>query len=161
MLCSFAGQFISYFGKSNLGIITAVKGADIIKSMGVGPLPLFISFMLFIMLVNLLIASSSAKWTLLAPIFVPMFMLLKYNPAVVQAAYRMGDSTTNAITPLLAYFAMVVGCARKYDETAGMGTLLSLLVPYTIFYGITWIIYFSVWFLLGLPLGIGGGIFLS
>jgi len=160
LICVIAGQFIAYFGKSNLGIICAVKGANILKNMNIGALPLFLLLIIFFMIINLLIASSSAKWTLLAPIFVPMFMLLNYNPAVVQAAYRIGDSTTNAITPLLAYFAILIGYAQQYDENAGIGTLMSMLVPYTIFFGLTWLVFFSIWFLTGLPFGPGSAILL-
>ncbi len=154
VICVFAGQFISYFGKTNLGLILAVNGAKGIQNLGIPSLPLLLLVILFFALINILIASSSAKWTLLAPIFVPMFMLLGYEPQIVQAAYRIGDSTTNAITPLLAYFTILLGFAKQYDKEAGIGTLLGMLVPYTLFYGLTWIVYFSVYFLSGLPFGI-------
>lgn len=154
VICAVAGQFIAYFGKTNLGLILAVNGAEGIKSLGVPSLPLMLIVILFFALINILIASSSAKWTLLAPIFVPMFMLLGYEPQIVQAAYRIGDSTTNAITPLLAYFTILLGFAKQYDKDANIGTLLGMLVPYTLFYGLTWLVYFSVYFLSGLPFGI-------
>lgn len=154
VLCVVAGQFISYFGKSNLGLIMAVNGAELISSSGIPPLLLFILCILLFAVVDLFVASSSAKWTLMAPIFVPMFMLLNYNPAIIQAAYRVGDSIVNSVTPLMAYFALLIGMAQEYDEKAGIGTLMSLLIPYSLFYGITWIIYFSIYFLTGLPFGV-------
>lgn len=154
LICVFAGQFISYFGKTNLGLVLAVNGAKGIQSLGISPLPLLLFVIFFFALINILIASSSAKWTLLAPIFVPMFMVLGFEPQIVQAAYRIGDSMTNAVTPLLAYFAILLGFAKQYDKDAGMGTLLGMLVPYTIFYGITWFVYFSLYYLSGLPFGI-------
>src|SRR5690606_597513 len=112
-------------------------------------------------LINLLVASQSAKWAILAPVFIPMFMLLGYDPAVTQVAYRIGDSITNPITPMLAYFAIVLTFARKYDPKMGIGTFMSSLLPYTIAFAIMWTILFSVWYLLGLPLGPGGGIYLD
>ncbi|MPM09518.1 p-aminobenzoyl-glutamate transport protein [bioreactor metagenome] len=154
VICAVAGQFISYFGKTNLGLILAVNGAKGLQNLGIPPLPLLLLVILFFALINILIASSAAKWTLLAPIFVPMFMLMNYEPQIVQAAYRIGDSMTNAITPLLAYFTILLGFAKQYDKNAGIGTLLGMLVPYTLFYGLAWIIYFSVYFLTGLPFGI-------
>jgi len=160
VLCFFAGQFTAWFTTSNLGTITAVKGADSIKSIGLGGLPLMLILILFCALINLLIPSANAKYALLAPIFVPMFMMLGYSPALTQMVYRIGDSITNAITPLMAYFALMLGLVKQYDKNAGMGTLMSLLMPYTLFYALTWIIFFSIWFLLGLPLGPGGALFL-
>ncbi len=153
VLCVVAAQFISYFGKTNLGVILSVNGAKLISNSGIPPLLLFILCIILFCLLDLFVASSSAKWTLLAPIFVPMFMLLNYNPAIIQAAYRVGDSIANSVTPLMAYFALLVGIAQEYDEKAGIGTMLSMLIPYSLFYGITWIIYFSIYFLTGLPFG--------
>lgn len=160
VLCFFAAQFTSWFSKSNLGIITAVKGAEFLKSIGLGSLPLMLILIIFFSLINLLIPSANAKWAIFAPVFVPMMMLLGYHPAVTQMVYRIGDSITNSITPLLAYMALLIGLVKEYDENAGIGTLMSLLMPYTLFYGLTWVIMFSIWFLLGIPLGPGGAIFL-
>ncbi|EMR06395.1 Aminobenzoyl-glutamate transport protein [Bhargavaea cecembensis DSE10] len=156
-----AGQMIAYFNWSNLGPVIAIKGAAALDSIGLTGLPLFIGFMIVATLINLLVASQSAKWAILAPVFIPMFMLLGYDPAVTQVAYRIGDSITNPITPMLAYFAIVLTFAKKYDPKMGIGTFMSSLLPYTIAFAIMWTILFSVWYLLGLPLGPGGGIYLD
>jgi aminobenzoyl-glutamate transport protein len=160
LICVIAGQFVGYFGKSNLALIFAAKGTDLIKSIGIAPLPLLIIMILFFILSDFFIVSSSAKWTMFAPVFVPMFMMLGYHPSVLQGAYRIGDSVANAVTPFLAYFAILIGFAHEYDKKAGMGTLMSMLIPYAIFYGITWLILFSTWFLLGIPFGPGSAVFL-
>ncbi|UII54186.1 AbgT family transporter [Cytobacillus spongiae] len=155
VLAFIAAQMITYFTWSNLGSLIAIKGADLLQDLGFTGLPLLISFILFSALVNLLIASSSAKWAILGPVFVPMFMLLGYSPAFTQMAYRIGDSITNTITPMLAYFAIVLTFAKKYDPKMGVGTLISALLPYTIAFSIMWILLFSAWYFLGLPLGPG------
>lgn len=115
---------------------------------------------IFFSLMNLLIPSANAKYAIFAPIFVPMFMLLGYHPALTQMVYRIGDSITNAITPMMAYFAILLGLVKTYDKKAGMGTLMSLLIPYTLIFGLAWIIIFSIWFLLGIPLGPGGVLYM-
>ena len=155
VLAFIAAQMITYFGWSNLGAIIAIKGAELLQNIGLTGLPLLIGFIIFTAIVNLLIASSSAKWALLGPVFVPMFMLLGYSPAFTQVAYRIGDSITNTITPMLAYFAILLSFAKKFDKNMGVGTLISSLIPYTFAYGIFWIILFSIWYLFGLPLGPG------
>ncbi|MFJ8099238.1 AbgT family transporter [Lysinibacillus sp. NPDC096212] len=155
VLAFVASQMIAYFNWSNIGSIVAIKGAEFLQALNFTGLPMIIGFVVICALVNLLIASASAKWALLAPIFVPMFMYLDYSPAVTQVAYRVGDSITNPITPMLAYFAILLAFARRYDKNIGIGTLISALFPYTIFFAIGWIILFAIWFLLGLPLGPG------
>lgn len=155
VLAFIAAQMITYFGWSNLGAIIAIKGAELLQGIGLVGLPLLIGFIIFTALINLLIASSSAKWALLGPVFVPMFMILGYSPAFTQIAYRIGDSITNTITPMLAYFAILLSFAKKFDKNMGVGTLISSLIPYTIAFGIFWIILFSIWYLMGLPLGPG------
>lgn len=156
ILISFvAAQMIAYFQWSNLGPITAIKGADFLSELGITGLPLIIGFIIFVGFLNILIASTTAKWAMLAPVFVPMFMYLDINPAVTQASYRIADSITNPITPMLAYFAILLMAAQKYDKNIKLGTLVSLLIPYSIAFAITWIIFFAVWYLLGLPFGPG------
>ena len=155
VLAFVAAQMIAFFSWSNIGTILAIKGAETLQAMNFTGVPMFIGFIFIVALVNLLMASASAKWVLLAPIFVPMFMYLGYSPAVTQMAYRVGDSITNPITPLLAYFAMLLAFARKYDKNIKMGTLISALIPYSIFFAIMWIVLFGVWLLLGLPMGPG------
>jgi aminobenzoyl-glutamate transport protein len=115
---------------------------------------------LFTALINLLMGSSTAKWTILAPIFVPMFMMVGYTPELTQVAYRIGDSCTNLITPLMSYFAMIVVFAKRYDKKAGIGTLISMMVPYSLFFLLGWTVLFVAWMLLGIPLGPGAGILL-
>ncbi|KOS64764.1 AbgT family transporter [Lysinibacillus agricola] len=160
VLAFVASQMIAYFNWSNIGSIVAIKGAEFLQALNFTGLPMIIGFVIICAFVNLLIASASAKWALLAPIFVPMFMYLDYSPAVTQVAYRVGDSITNPITPMLAYFAILLAFARRYDKNIGIGTLISALFPYTIFFAIGWIILFAIWFLLGLPLGPGDYIYL-
>jgi aminobenzoyl-glutamate transport protein len=155
LLAFAASQFIAYFGWSNLGIVLAVRGAEGLRSLGLTGGPLLVGFILVSASINLLIASASAKWALLAPIFVPMLMLLGYSPEVAQAAYRVGDSTTNIITPLMPYFPILVTLAKKYEPNAGLGTLLSLMVPYSLVFGLFWSLLFLLWIGLGIPFGPG------
>lgn len=153
-----AAQFISFFGYSKLGNILAIKGADFLKSTGIsGPLLMFL-FILLTAMINLVMGSASAKWTILAPVFVPMFLMLGYSPALTQVAYRIGDSCTNLISPLMSYFAMIVVFAKKYDKKSGVGTLISMMLPYSFFFLIAWTVLLVIWMLLGWPLGPGAGI---
>lgn len=154
-----AAQFISYFSYSNLGTILAIRGADFLQSAGVSGPVLMILFILLTALLNLVMGSASAKWTILAPVFVPMFLMLGYSPALTQVAYRIGDSCTNLISPLMSYFAMVVVFAKKYDEKAGIGTLISMMLPYSLFFLAAWSLLLVIWMLTGLPLGPGAGLF--
>ena len=157
VLSFFAAQFIAYFTWTNLGIITAVSGAELISHLGLQDLPilLMIALVLFAATVNLLISSASAKWALLAPVFVPMFMLLGYTPALVQGAFRVGDSVTNIITPLMSYFPLILTFAHKYDPRAGIGTLIATMLPYSVAFTIAWTLLLVGWIALGLPMGPG------
>lgn len=153
-----AAQFIGFFQYSKLGTIIAIGGADLLKSSGIsGPL-LIIAFILFTALVNLVMGSSSAKWTILAPVFVPLFMLMGYSPELTQVAYRIGDSCTNVITPLMSYFAMVTVLAQKYAPKSGVGTLAATMLPYSLIFLVGWLALLLVWMWLGLPLGPGAGL---
>ena len=156
-----AAQFISFFNYSRLGTILALSGAEFLRSTGIsGPLLMFL-FILLTALVNLVMGSASAKWTILAPVFVPMFMMLGYSPALTQVAYRIGDSCTNLISPMMSYFAMVVVFAKRYDRQAGIGTLISMMLPYSLLFLLGWSVLLVVWMVAGLPLGPGAGLFLS
>ena len=155
VLSFFAAQFIAWFGWSQLGFITAVNGAEGLKSLGLGPMPLMVGILLMAALINLVMGSASAKWAVLAPVFVPMFMLMGIAPEATQLAYRIGDSVTNIITPLMAYFPMVVAFARKYDERAGIGTLTAMMLPYSLTLAIGWTLFMLAWFALGVPIGPG------
>lgn len=153
-------QFINYFNWSNLGLIMAIKGADFLKSMDAPGPVLLIAFIIISSIINIFVGSASAKWAILSPIFVPMFMLLGFHPALTQMAYRIGDSITNVVTPLLPYFAILVAFAKKYDKNVGMGTLIANMLPYTIAYFIIWSILIIIWYIVGLPLGPGSPIFM-
>jgi aminobenzoyl-glutamate transport protein len=162
VLAFFAAQFIFYFNWTNLGIITAVSGAEFIQHLGLEdrPLPLMFALVLFAAGVNLLISSASAKWALLAPVFVPMFMLLGYSPEMVQGAFRVGDSCTNIITPLMSYFPLILTFVHKYDVQGGIGTLIATMLPYSVCFLIGWTALLLIWIALGLPMGPGAPLFL-
>ncbi|MGL4981897.1 MAG: AbgT family transporter [Treponemataceae bacterium] len=164
VLTFFAAQFIFAFSYSNLGTILSVTGANFLKATGFTGMPLIIAFVLLAAFINLFMGSASAKWAIMAPIFIPMLMQVGYAPEFVQLAYRIGDSATNIITPLMSYFAMIVAFAAKYDikgkKEAGLGTITSMMLPYSMFFLIAWIILLIIWSLTGLPIGIGGNIHL-
>jgi aminobenzoyl-glutamate transport protein len=153
VLAFFAAQFVAYFKWSNLGLIVAIGGAETLDKLGLTGLPLIIGFVLMAGLVNIFIGSASAKWAIMAPVFVPMLMLLGYSPELTQLAYRIGDSTTNIITPLMPYFPIVISFAKKYDPDTGIGTLLSAMIPYSVVFTIVWMIVLVTWLLLGIPIG--------
>lgn len=154
VLVFFAAQFVAFFGWSNLGAILAVAGATFLQNMGLtGPI-LFVFFIILSAFINLLMGSASAKWAVTAPIFVPMLMLVGYSPEVIQLAYRIGDSTTNIITPMMSYFGLILAFVARYDKRAGIGTVVAMMLPYTIFFLIGWSILFYFWiFVFGLPIG--------
>ncbi|GAA0386019.1 AbgT family transporter [Brevundimonas terrae] len=158
----FAAQFVAFFNWSNLGSITAVKGAQTLEALGLTGPVVFIGFILICCMVNLMIGSASAQWAMTAPIFVPMLMLLGYSPELIQAAYRIGDSTTNIITPMMSYFGLILAWAVRYDKKVGIGTMIAMMLPYSIFFTIVWTIFFFVWvFALGMPVGPGAPTFYS
>jgi aminobenzoyl-glutamate transport protein len=156
-----AAQFVAYFSWTNLGIITAIRGAELLKSIGLTGIPLIVSFVFVAALLNLFMGSASAKWAIMAPIFVPMFMLLGYTPELTQAAYRVGDSTTNVITPMMSYFALIVAFAQKYKKDSGIGTIIAMMLPYTVIFLIGWSLFLVGWLLLELPVGPGAGLYLG
>jgi len=153
VLAFVAAQFVAYFSWSNLGLIVAISGADILKTIGFSGIPLIISFIIVTSFLNIFIGSASAKWAIMGPVFVPMLMLMGYSPELVQNAYRIGDSVTNIISPLLPYFPIIIAFAKKYDPRAGLGTLISIMLPYSIGFMILWSVMMIVWLTLGLPLG--------
>ncbi|WP_424244910.1 aminobenzoyl-glutamate transport protein [Elusimicrobium posterum] len=155
VLVFFAAQFVAYFNWTNLGLIFAIKGATFLQTMSLHPMILMIVFILVSATINLFMGSASAKWAIMAPVFIPMFMLLGITPEATQAAYRIGDSSTNLISPMMSYFAMILAFFNKYDKNAGIGTMVSTMLPYSIAFLIIWTILFAVWIMLGLPLGPG------
>ncbi len=160
VLVFFAAQFVAFFNWTNLGQIVAVKGAMFLKSSGLGHNTLLISFIIIAALLNMFMGSASAKWAIMAPIFVPMFMLLGYSPELVQAAYRVGDSVTNIISPMMSYFALIIAFIARYEPRAGIGTLIATMLPYSVAFFIVWTLLFVIWFALGIPLGPGAQLLL-
>jgi aminobenzoyl-glutamate transport protein len=147
-------QFVAYFNYSQLGVLLALKMADALNSAGIGPFWLLIGFIVVVLIIDLVITGAIAKWAIFAPVFVPVLVRLGVDPEAVLAAYRVGDSPINAITPLNAYFALVVTFAQKYDKNAGVGTVVSLMLPYVVWMILLWTLLFAVWYLLGLPWGL-------
>lgn len=160
VLVFFASQFVQYFNYTKIGTVIAVNGADFLKNIGITGIPLIIGFIVITAFINLFMGSASAKWAIMAPIFVPMLMEMHYSPAMVQMAYRIGDSTTNIISPLMSYFALIVAFTEKYDKDAGPGTLITTMVPYSIAFLIGWTVLLIIWFIFKLPLGPGVGVFM-
>ena len=160
VLVFFAAQFTAFFNWSNLGSVMAVSGATFLNDIGLtGPF-LLIGFILICAVVNLMLGSASAQWAVTAPIFVPMLMLTGYAPEMIQAAYRIGDSTTNIITPMMSYFGLIMAVAIRYKRNTGVGTLMAMMLPYSIAFLVGWIILFCVWvFVFGLPVGPGAETF--
>lgn len=161
VLVFFAAQFVYFFKYSNLGVILAIDGAQFLKDIGLTGIPLIIGFVFLCAFINMFMGSASAKWAIMAPVFIPMFMLLGYHPGLTQAAFRIGDSLTNIITPMMSYFALIVTFSQKYDERFGMGTIISTMLPYTIILAVLWSILLIIWMLLGLPLGPDGFLYLN
>ncbi len=156
VLVFFAAQFVAFFGWTNLGAITAVTGANFLVESGMtGPM-VFFAFIVICAIINLSLGSASAQWAVTAPIFVPMLMLIGYAPEAIQAAYRIGDSTTNIITPMMSYFGLILAWATRYQKDLGVGTMIAMMLPYTIFFITAWSVFFYLWtFVVGLPVGPG------
>jgi aminobenzoyl-glutamate transport protein len=154
VMAFFAAQFTYVFRESNVGALIAIKGADILRALQLPGGVTIVGIIFLTNAVNLLVGSASAKWALLAPIFVPMLMQLGLSPELTQAAYRIGDSSTNIITPLLPYFPLIVVYCQKYSKSTGIGTLISTMLPYTVGFLVTWTILLMAWWGLGLPLGL-------
>ncbi|MEJ3659245.1 AbgT family transporter [Actinomycetes bacterium KLBMP 9759] len=148
-------QFLAYFKWTQIGPIIAIRGAGLLRDLGVSGPVLFAGLLVLVTIINLLITSGSAQWTLVAPIFVPMFMLLDIPPETTQALYRIADSCTNAITPMSPYFAMTLTFVQRYRKTAGIGTLAALTVPLALTMLVVWTLFFYAWWALGIPLGPG------
>jgi aminobenzoyl-glutamate transport protein len=155
VLIFFAAQFVALFNYTNLGTIIAVKGADFLQSIHMEGAPLLVALIFITTIINLFIAADSAKWAIMAPVFVPMFMQMGIAPEVTQVAYRIGDSSTNIISPLMPFFPLVVAFAQRYGKENGVGTVISLMLPYSIIILISWTIFFVIWYVLGIPVGPG------
>lgn len=156
VLVFFAAQFVAFFGWTNLGAISAVTGAQFLQDTGMTGPGVFFLFILMCAIINLSLGSASAQWAVTAPIFVPMLMLIGYAPEAIQAAYRIGDSSTNIITPMMSYFGLILAWATRYDKNLGVGTLIAMMLPYTMFFMLTWSTFFVLWtFGLDFPVGPG------
>ena len=154
-LMFFVSQFINYISYTQIGTLLAVNGANFVTSSGINGLPLILVFVLLCLLLNIVVPGMIGKWAIFAPIFVPMLMKAGINPAMVQAAYRIGDSGSNIISPIMSYFVLIITFAQKYDKEAGAGTIIALMLPYTIFVTLAWMFMLAIWFFFGLPLGPG------
>ncbi|RMH20892.1 MAG: AbgT family transporter [Acidobacteria bacterium] len=154
VMAFFAALFIAAFSKSNIGVLIAIEGANFLKSLGMPGQVTIVGIIMLAATVNLLVGSASAKWALLSPIFVPMLMQLGLSPELTQAAYRVGDSTTNIITPLMPYFPLVVVFCQRYVKNTGIGTVVSLMLPYSVALFVSWTVFLVAYWLLGIPLGL-------
>lgn len=153
VLAFVAAQFLAYFNWSNMGLIIAVKGAEFLKNIGFTGYGLMLGFIVICSIINMFVGSASAKWAIMAPVFVPMFMLIGYDPSVTQMAFRIGDSITNPISPLFPYFPIIIAFARQYDEKIGMGTIIANMVPFSVAFGMVWTVLLVIFMLFNIPLG--------
>jgi aminobenzoyl-glutamate transport protein len=154
-------QFIAYFNYSNMAQVAAVKLGDWLEEANVGAVWLLIGFVLVTMVVDLIMPAAIAKWAILAPIFIPLFLRLDVAPQTVLAAYRVGDSPFNVVTPLMAYFPLIIIFARRYRKDAGIGTVVAMMLPYVVILSLIWTAFFVAWYLLGIPLGPGSPVHLD
>jgi aminobenzoyl-glutamate transport protein len=148
-------QFIAFFNFTNIPRVLAVQMAGLLESAGLGALPLLIGFILVIIVLDVIIPGVVPKWAIFAPVFIPIFTRLGVAPQTVLAAYRIGDSPMNVVTPLMVYLPFIVTVAQRYKRDAGMGTILALMIPYVVAITVAWILLFVAWWALGLPLGPG------
>lgn len=155
VLMFFAAQFVAWFGWTNLGLISAIGGSELLRTLDPNPVVLLLLFILVTAGINIFIGSASAKWAVMAPVFAPMLYLLGISPEGTQMAYRIGDSVSNIITPLMPYFALVVAFVSKYDKRSGIGTIIATMLPYSLILLLVWSVLLSLWMLFNLPLGPG------
>jgi aminobenzoyl-glutamate transport protein len=148
-------QFIAFFNYTHLPRVAAVEMAHLLERANIGALPLLIGFILVIVVLDFIIPGVVPKWAIFAPVFIPIFIRLDVSPQTVLAAYRIGDSPVNVITPLMVYLPFIVTIAQRYKRDAGIGTVVALMIPYVLVLLVAWVILFVVWFLLGIPLGPG------
>lgn len=153
VLVFFASQFVAWFKWSNLGLLMAINGASFLQTLNLGLIPIVILFIIFSGFINMFMGSASAKWAIMGPVFIPMFMLLGYSPELSQAVFRIGDSVTNVISPMMSFFALIIVYYQKYDSKSGIGSLISTMLPYTLVFTLFWLLLITIWILLDLPLG--------
>jgi aminobenzoyl-glutamate transport protein len=150
----FIAQFIYAFGQSNLGVLLALEGAALLKALALPAAITILGIVFLTGFINLFVGSASAKWALLAPIFIPMLMQLGISPDLAQAAYRIGDSSTNIITPLMPYFPLVVVFCQRYVKSTGIGTVTAMMLPYSLTFLVVWSIFLLLYWAVGIPLGL-------
>jgi aminobenzoyl-glutamate transport protein len=146
-------NFIAFFNYTNLATVLAVNLAEFLQTVPIGMAGYIVIFVIVVAVIDIILAGALAKWAILAPVFVPLFMQLGGDPNMVMAAYRVGDSPMNVITPLNVYLAVMVGFAQKYQKDTGIGTIVALMLPYTVVLLVLWTLLLVVWYSLGLPLG--------
>ena len=147
-------QFNAFFAYTNMATIAAVKMGDMLEAAGLGALPLLLGFIFVVGVLDLIMTGALPKWAIFAPIFVPLLMRLGVDAEAVLAAYRVGDSPLNSVSPMNAYFGLIVAFAMKYQKDAGVGTVIALMLPYVVALFMVWPLLFTAWHLLGLPWGI-------
>jgi aminobenzoyl-glutamate transport protein len=157
VMAFFCALFIDAFGRSNIGALLALKGAGVLRALALPGQMTIVGIIFLTAFVNLFVGSASAKWALLAPIFVPMLMQVGISAELTQAAYRVGDSSSNIITPLMPYFPLVVVYCQRYVKSTGIGTLTSMMLPYSATFLIIWTAFLLLYWLFGLPLGLQAG----
>lgn len=157
----FIAQFTQYINYTRIGTVVAVQGALALETIGLTGITLIVAFIILCIFLNLLISGMITKWAVFAPIFIPMLMQMGVSPAMTQAAYRIGDSTSNVINPIMGYFPLIVAFAQKYQKDAGVGTIIALMIPYTIIVTIAWIVLLVLWYIVDLPLGPGAYVFMQ
>jgi len=161
VLAFVAGQMVAYFAWSNLGALTAIAGADVLRDWGLTGAPLLVLFILMAAAIDMVLPSASAKWAIMAPVFVPMFGLVGYSPEGTQMVFRIGDSFVNIITPLMPYVPFVLATMRRYDANAGVGSLMSMMLPYSVVFFVLWTVLMLVYLWTGWPIGPGVGLLLQ
>ena len=148
-------QFIAYFNYTHLPPVIAITLADLLERADISAIPLLVGFIIVIFLLDFIIPGVVPKWAIFAPVFIPIFVRLDVAPQTLLAAYRIGDSPVNTLTPLMVYFPFIVTVAQRYRRDAGIGTIISLMIPYALVMSVVWIVLFVVWFLIGIPWGPG------
>ena len=155
VLAFILGQFIALFSWTNIGAWLAVTGANLLEGIGLTGYPAILGFVVLASLLNLFIVSGSSLWTLMASVFVPLFLLLGYEPGFIQAAFRVGDSATQVMTPLNPYMIVLLTFVRRYDPSAGLGTVIAKMVPFVVPFWVAWVIVLTIFYAFGWPLGPG------
>ncbi len=149
----FAAQFVDYFAQTNLASFLAIKGAEFLQKSNFTGFPLLVLIIILVSILNFFIGTVGSKWSMMAPVLVPMFALLGYHPAFAQCVYRIGDAITNTINPISVYIPMILMYLKKYKKNAGVGTIVAYQIPYAICFFVIWTLQLAIWYFLDLPVG--------